>query len=113
MAVAFSRASHELHVVNGFPRPPTVSAEWRHLVSELPRAERWPEHARLTERGWQAYHTMVTTLTKPEDDREIDVVDFFNAPSHWNTLLTSQRATDGQSRSLAKICQNNKHAPKQ
>ena len=46
---------------------------------------------------------MVTTLTKPEDDRQVDVVDFFNEPSRWNTLLTSQRATDGQSRSLAKL----------
>ena len=46
---------------------------------------------------------MVTTLTKPEDDRQVDVVDFCNEPSRWNTLLTSQRATDGQSRSLAKL----------
>ena len=43
MAVAFSRASPELHVVSGFPRPSTVTAEWRHLVGELPRAVPRPQ----------------------------------------------------------------------
>ena len=42
LAVALSRAGQELHLVNGFPRPPTISAEWRHLMNELPRAEPWP-----------------------------------------------------------------------
>ena len=58
-----------------------------------------PEHARLTTTGWRAYVTMVTAFTKPEDDRQVDVVNFFKEPSRWSTLLTSQRATDGQSRS--------------